>query len=62
MSDQPHRGGSRRSDSTPREMFTITCSDCGSESQVPFKPAEGRPIYCRECYEKHRPPRRGNRF
>ncbi|MCK4582582.1 DNA-directed RNA polymerase, partial [Candidatus Bathyarchaeota archaeon] len=24
----------------------------------PFKPTEGRPVYCQECFAKHRPPRR----
>ena len=49
----------RRSfDRGPREMFKATCSDCGQECEVPFKPTEGRPVYCRECYAKHRPPRR----
>jgi CxxC-x17-CxxC domain-containing protein len=41
----------------PREMHNITCSDCGDEAQVPFKPTEGRPVYCRDCYQKHRRPR-----
>ena len=45
----------------PREMFKAKCSDCGQECEVPFKPTEGRPIYCRECYSKHRPPQR-NRY
>jgi CxxC-x17-CxxC domain-containing protein len=49
----------RRSfDSGPREMHKATCSDCGKECEVPFKPTEGRPVYCQECFEKHRPPRR----
>ncbi|HEX9909117.1 MAG TPA: CxxC-x17-CxxC domain-containing protein [Thermoplasmata archaeon] len=39
-------------------MHTAKCSDCGCETQVPFKPTEGRPVYCRECYQKHRPPKR----
>ena len=38
----------------PREMHNITCSDCGNEAQVPFKPTEGRAVYCRECFQKHR--------
>ncbi|MCK5037867.1 MAG: hypothetical protein KAS16_02100 [Thermoplasmata archaeon] len=41
-----------------REMHKATCSDCGNECEVPFKPSEGRPVYCRDCYQKHRPPRR----
>ncbi len=28
------------------------------ETQVPFKPTEDRPVYCRDCYQKHRPPRK----
>jgi CxxC-x17-CxxC domain-containing protein len=38
----------------PRQMHKIVCSDCGKEAEVPFKPAEGRPVYCRECYAKHK--------
>jgi len=48
----------RRFDRGPREMHKATCSDCGKECEVPFKPTEGRPVYCQECYQKHRPPRR----
>jgi CxxC-x17-CxxC domain-containing protein len=43
--------------SGPREMHKVTCSDCGNEAEVPFKPAEGRPVYCRDCYGKHKPQR-----
>ncbi|WP_026089933.1 MULTISPECIES: CxxC-x17-CxxC domain-containing protein [Nitrosopumilus] len=46
-----------------REMHTATCGDCGNECQVPFKPKEDRPVYCRECFPNHRPERRsGDRF
>ena len=40
-----------------RKMYTIVCSDCGKEAEVPFKPSGDRPVYCRECYQKHRPKR-----
>ena len=50
-------GGGR--DVGPREMHKATCSDCGKECEVPFKPTEGRPIYCRDCFQKHRSERRG---
>lgn len=42
----------------PREMHDATCSDCGKDCQVPFKPTQGRPVYCNDCFEKHRPARR----
>lgn len=35
-----------------KEMFTVICAECGVETQVPFCPAEGRPVYCQECYQK----------
>ena len=37
-----------------RPMFDATCADCGQETQVPFKPTGERPVYCRECFAKHR--------
>lgn len=40
-------GGYRR---FPREMTKIKCSKCGKEAEVPFKPREGSPVYCRECF------------
>lgn len=40
----------------PRQMHDITCSECGAAAQVPFKPADGRPVYCRDCYGKKKGP------
>jgi CxxC-x17-CxxC domain-containing protein len=33
-----------------REMFDATCAACGAPARVPFRPAAGRPVYCRDCY------------
>jgi CxxC-x17-CxxC domain-containing protein len=41
-----------------REMHKAVCADCGKECEVPFKPTEGRPVYCRDCYRKHGSQRR----
>jgi len=41
----------------PREMHKVTCAECGKETEVPFKPEENRPVYCKECYQKRRPPK-----
>lgn len=46
-------GGGQRSFG-PREMHKAVCSDCGKECEVPFKPTEGKPVYCRDCFQKHR--------
>jgi len=38
----------------PREMHTITCSNCGKEDQVPFLPRGDRPVYCSDCFSQQR--------
>jgi len=38
----------------PREMHKIKCSECGADAEVPFKPIEGKPVYCRDCFQKKR--------
>ncbi len=48
-------GGYTRDRERPREFFKATCSDCGKECEVPFKPTNGRPVYCRDCFSKHKP-------
>ncbi len=35
-----------------RQMFPAVCAGCGKETEVPFEPREGRPVYCNECYLK----------
>jgi CxxC-x17-CxxC domain-containing protein len=39
----------------PREMFSATCSSCGREAQVPFRPTSGKPVYCSDCFKSQRP-------
>ena len=51
------RGGSGGGFGGPREMHKATCADCGQETEVPFQPSGDRPVYCRECYQKHKPKR-----
>ncbi len=33
-----------------RPRFDITCAECGAQAQVPFKPLEGRQVFCQTCY------------
>jgi CxxC-x17-CxxC domain-containing protein len=30
------------------------CSQCGRPTTIPFKPTQGRPVYCRECFQQRR--------
>lgn len=50
-------GGQRRSfggPRQPREMHKAVCTECGQECEVPFKPTEGKPVRCSECFKKFR--------
>lgn len=37
-----------------RQLYPATCAECGRETMVPFEPRAGRPVYCRECFARHR--------
>ncbi len=47
-------GRDRRFDRRPREMHKAICAECGKECEVPFKPTEGKPVYCKECFAKRK--------
>ncbi|MGH9675606.1 MAG: zinc-ribbon domain containing protein [Candidatus Acidiferrum sp.] len=49
---QPHsRGGPGNNQKTETRT---NCSACGKETTVPFKPTQGRPVFCRECFQQRR--------
>ncbi len=37
-----------------RQMFPAVCAECGKDTEVPFEPRTGRPVYCSDCYRKVR--------
>ena len=49
------RGAANGSGTAVQRVETKTvCSQCGKETTVPFKPTQGRPVYCRECFQQRR--------
>jgi CxxC-x17-CxxC domain-containing protein len=42
----------RASGSRVRSETRTTCSECGLQTTVPFKPTQGRPVLCRACFQK----------
>jgi len=55
-------GGAARRGDGPRggpggakPMFPAVCANCGSETMVPFKPTNDRPVYCRDCFDAKKP-------
>ena len=57
-------GYQNRSYVAPRQMTQVKCSECSADTQVPFVPTTGKPVYCRECYQAPKilgkQPRTGN--
>ena len=43
-------GSSSYGDGGRRQMFPAKCAQCGKDTEVPFQPREGRPVYCSDCY------------
>lgn len=37
-------------DQQGRTLYSVKCTNCGKDTQVPFEPSGGRPVYCRDCY------------
>jgi CxxC-x17-CxxC domain-containing protein len=37
-----------------RSETKTNCSQCGKETTVPFRPTQGRPVFCRECFQQRR--------
>lgn len=37
-----------------RESYDAVCAECGNATTVPFKPTQGRPVYCRDCFRSRR--------
>jgi CxxC-x17-CxxC domain-containing protein len=37
-----------------RVETTTNCSACGKETTVPFRPTQGRPVFCRECFQSRK--------
>jgi CxxC-x17-CxxC domain-containing protein len=46
---RPARGEGRAS--TKQETAAV-CAGCGKETTLPFRPVQGRPVFCRECFKQ----------
>jgi CxxC-x17-CxxC domain-containing protein len=44
-------GGGPAAAGISRTETRTECSECGIETTVPFKPTQGRPVLCRQCYK-----------
>lgn len=37
-----------------RPLYAAVCAQCGANTQVPFEPRQGRPVYCNTCFTRVR--------
>jgi CxxC-x17-CxxC domain-containing protein len=51
LNAQPSPGNGAR---FARVETRAVCSQCGKETTVPFRPTQGRPVLCRECFTQRK--------
>jgi CxxC-x17-CxxC domain-containing protein len=53
-SDQNRSGGHNYTKATfgDKPMFQTICAKCGDRCEVPFRPVNGKPAYCKNCFDK----------
>ncbi len=49
------RAGGAPTSGGARTETRTECSECHIETTVPFKPTQGRPVLCRQCFQGKRP-------
>ncbi len=35
-----------------KQMFDAVCDKCGNTCQVPFRPTNGKPVFCSNCFDR----------
>jgi len=50
--DRRNRGNRRDREDRRAEKTKVTCSECGKECEVPFKPRTDKPLFCDDCFKK----------
>ena len=51
---RPGPGGVAATAGLIRTETRTECSECHIETTVPFKPTQGRPVLCRQCFQTRR--------
>ena len=50
--DSDRSRGRDSEQSFEKKMHSVTCDKCGERCEVPFRPTEGKPVYCYNCFKK----------
>jgi CxxC-x17-CxxC domain-containing protein len=54
QSGSGQHGAGERSGPPGRVETSAICSQCGRDTTVPFRPTQGRPVFCRECFQSRK--------
>ena len=56
-----HKGGGSQQQGKPeepprreRQLYEAICADCHKICEVPFRPTEARPVYCKQCFARRK--------
>lgn len=41
-----------RKQNRKKKLYDAVCTKCGCETKVPFRPIEGKEVFCRDCFKK----------
>lgn len=48
------RGFHDRGSRGPVQMHSAVCDNCRQNCEVPFRPTNGKPVYCSNCFDRNR--------
>jgi CxxC-x17-CxxC domain-containing protein len=48
-------------DNREKEMHSAVCTECKKDCEVPFRPTNGKPIFCKDCFSRQDGGDRGER-
>ncbi|MEK6917255.1 MAG: CxxC-x17-CxxC domain-containing protein [Nanoarchaeota archaeon] len=48
---RPSSGGFRGGRRDEKMMHRVVCDGCKKDCEVPFKPTDGKPVYCNDCFK-----------
>ncbi|MBI2019364.1 hypothetical protein HYS95_01685 [Candidatus Daviesbacteria bacterium] len=46
----------------PAQMHPATCDKCQQSCEVPFRPTQGKPVFCSNCFDRNRNSDRPSNF
>lgn len=49
-----HGAAKQGRDHRERALYKAICADCNKECEVPFRPNQDRPVYCKECFSSRK--------